>query len=205
MHDRLDVLREAAAAVADAREQERRADARVGADGAADLVDVGADELAEVRDLVHERDARRQHRVGGVLGQLGAGAVHDHDRRAGARERRVELVHHLGAARVVGADDDAIGLHEVVDRRALLQELGIADDAERVRGLAADDLAHLLARADRHRALVDDDLVAVHRARRRRARRRARAAGRPSRPRLRRADGDEDDLGRADARRAGRS
>ena len=32
----------------------------------------------------------------------------------------------------VGADDDAIGLQEVLDGGALLQELGIADDAERV-------------------------------------------------------------------------
>ena len=59
------------------------------------------------------------------------GAVHHHDRRAGAGERRVELLHQLGRARILGADDDAVGLHEVVDGRALLQELGVADDAER--------------------------------------------------------------------------
>ena len=44
----------------------------------------------------------------------------------------------VGGALVVGADDDAVGLEEVLDRGALLQELGIADDAERVRGLAGD-------------------------------------------------------------------
>ena len=46
-----------------------------------------------------------------------------------------------------------------------------------------DRLAHELGRADRHGALVDDDLVAVHRPGRCRGPRRARAAGRPSRPR----------------------
>ena len=70
----------------------------------------------------------------------------------------------LGRPRVLGADHHAIGLHEVVDRRALLEELGIAHHAEGVRRLQPDDLADLLARADRHGALVDDDLVAVHRA-----------------------------------------
>ena len=68
-------------------------------------------------------------------------------------------------ARVLGADDDAVRLHEVVDGRTLLEELGVADDAERMRGLAADDLADLGGRPDRDGALVDDDLVAVHRAR----------------------------------------
>ncbi len=131
LEDRLDVLREAAAAVAAAREQEGGADALVRGDGAADLVDVGAVLLADVRHLVHERDARRQHGVRRVLAQLGARAVHHHDRRAGAGERRVELAHHLGAARIVGADDDAIGPQEVVDGGALLEELGVADDAER--------------------------------------------------------------------------
>ena len=110
---------------------------RSDADRPAHLVDVGADHLADVRDLVHERDARGEHRVRRVLAQLGAGAVHHHDRRAGARERRVQLLHQLGRARILGADDDAVGLHEVFDRGALLQELGIADDAERLRRLAA--------------------------------------------------------------------
>ena len=87
------------------------------------LVDVRAVEIAHARHLVHERDARREHGVRRVLAQLGAGAVHHHDRRAGAREGRVELLHDLGAARVVGADDHAIGPQEIVDRRALLEEL----------------------------------------------------------------------------------
>ena len=108
-------------------------------------------------------------------------------------------------ALVVGADDDAIGLHEVFDRRALLQELRIADDAERLSGFSGDGRLDLLRRADRHGALVDDDGVL--------------GQGPPDiardgehvlqigrrRPPLRRADGDEDDLRRLERPTEGRS
>jgi len=68
----------------------------------------------------------------------------------------------LLAARILGANHHAVGLHEVVDGGALLQELGIADNAERVGSLAPDGLAHTRRRSDRHSALVNHDLVAVH-------------------------------------------
>ena len=71
--------------------QKRRADAAIGADRLAHLIDVRAERLADVRDLVHEGNARRENRVRRVLAQLGAREIHHHDRRAGARERRVEL------------------------------------------------------------------------------------------------------------------
>ena len=45
-----------------AREEKARSDAAVRADALADQVDVGADQAADVRDLVHERDARREQR-----------------------------------------------------------------------------------------------------------------------------------------------
>ena len=144
-------------------EQERRADAAVRRDRPADLVDVRADSFTDVRDLVHERNAGRQHRVRGVLAQLRAGAIHQHDRRAGPGERRVELRHQLGTPGIFRADHHAIGLQEVVDGGALLQELRVAHHAERMRGLPAQHLPHLRGGPDRYGALVDDDLVAVHR------------------------------------------
>ena len=106
---------------------------------------------------------RGQHRVGGVLAKLRARAVHHHDRRARARERRVELSHDVAALLVLGANHHAVRLEEVVNRRTLLQELGVAHHAERMGRLPADDLADTLGRTDRHGALVDDDLVPVHR------------------------------------------
>ena len=103
---RLHVLGKAAAAVADAGKQERGADAPVGSDRLAHVVDVGADELADVRNLVHERDAGRENRVRGVLAQLGARRAHRQDRRAGARKRAVELLHHGRGALVLVFDAD---------------------------------------------------------------------------------------------------
>jgi UDPglucose 6-dehydrogenase len=72
VQQRLHVLREARAAVAAAGVQELVADARIGADAATHLLDVGAELLGQQRHFVHEADARGEHRIGGVLGQLGA-------------------------------------------------------------------------------------------------------------------------------------
>ena len=48
----------------------------------------------------------------------------------------------------LGADDHAVRLHEVVDRVALLQELGVGGDRELVLGPLADDRLDLVAGAD---------------------------------------------------------
>ena len=54
-----------------------------------------------------------------------------------AVERRVERRAAAPRSRaLVGADDDAVGPHEVVDRRAFLEELGVRDDVERDVGAA---------------------------------------------------------------------
>ena len=67
-----------------------------------------------------------------VLPELGARAIHQHDRRAGPGERRVELGHQLGALGILGANDDAIRLQKVVDGGALFQELRVTHHAEGV-------------------------------------------------------------------------
>ena len=77
--ERGDVLREAGAAEADAGAQEVRAEPVVEADALRDVDDVGADELADVRDLVDEADARREERVRGELHELGRRDVRAHD------------------------------------------------------------------------------------------------------------------------------
>ena len=107
------VLRETAAAATDARAQEVRAEPMVEADAFGDALDVGADELADVRDLVDERDARHQERVRRELDHLGGVDVCAHDGRVDARVQRLDRV----AVRLVErADDDPIGLHEVAHR-----------------------------------------------------------------------------------------
>ena len=128
-----DVLGEAAPAVADAREEEVEADPLVVADPAPDVVDVGAVGLAEVGHLVDEADLGGQQAVGHVLGHLGALGRHDQERPVGAEERGVQLVQPLGDLLAADADHDAVGLVEVVDRGAFLEELGVAGDVERDR------------------------------------------------------------------------
>ena len=89
LDDRFHVLGEAGAAVADAREQEMFSDANWSEADALDGPELMFAPVprADVSDLVHERDARREHRVGGVLGKLRRLGIHVQDRVAGADER----------------------------------------------------------------------------------------------------------------------
>ena len=161
-HQRLDVLGEAGAAVPRAREQERLSDTPVGADAAPHLSHIGADGLAQPRDLIHEGDPRGQHGVGRVFRHLGRRDVHHDQGIAGAHEGRVQLFDHAGRLVRIHAHDDAIGLHEVLDRRPFLQELGVRADVERRRGAFGDLGPNLLGRANGDGALGHHELALVH-------------------------------------------
>jgi hypothetical protein len=71
----------------------------------------------------------------------------------------------LQRVRLVGTDHHAAGLHEVLDRGALAQELGVGHHRERQLAgiaphqLALHDLAHTIGGAHRRRALADDQCV----------------------------------------------
>ena len=106
--------------------------------------------LAHVGDLVDERDLGGQKGVGGQLDHLGAGDVGAHDGRV---ERRVELDHGVAGPVAVVADHHPVGREEVLQRRALLEELGARDVGEPLAGRSAN--ARLIAApgADRHRRL----------------------------------------------------
>ena len=100
----------------------------------------------------------------------------------------------VGGGFAVGADDDAVGMEEVLDGGAFAQELGVGDHVEEAAGdaVALDGAADPLVGVDRDGAFFDDDLVAGQgrgRSRRRRLRRRR---DRRRRFALRSADGDED-------------
>src|SRR5262249_45730587 len=64
------VLRKAGAPEPRSWIEELRADATVETERGGDRLDVAADDVADIRDLVDERDLRRQERVGRVLDQL---------------------------------------------------------------------------------------------------------------------------------------
>ena len=142
-----DVLREAAAAVADAGTEEALADALVEAHAAGDLLDVGADALADVRDLVDEGDLGGEERIRCELDHLGGGRV-------GAEDRRLEIaVETRYASNVIGAvaaDHDAIWLAEVSDGRALAQELRVRHVANVLAAARIELGANALAGTDRH-------------------------------------------------------
>ena len=118
--------------------------------------DVGAGLLADVGDLVDERDLRGEERVGGELDHLRAGDVGAHERRV---ERRVELDDRVAGPVAVVADDDAVGVQEVLDRRALLEELGARDVAEAVLALLGEDALDRRAGADRDGRLHHERVV----------------------------------------------
>ena len=83
--------------------------------------------LAEVADLVRERDLERVPRVARVLHHLGGADAGRHHRRL---DLRVERLGRLGVGLIVVADQRQRRVAEVVDRRALAEELGVDRDAE---------------------------------------------------------------------------
>ena len=142
--------------------QELVADAAVLADGGGDLLHVGAEHLAQIRHLVDEADLQGEEGVGGIFCELGGLAADEHHRRVAQRERLVQARHQLARALIVDADENAVGMHEVLDRRAFAQELRIGAHGELGVG---PDRAHaildLAAGAHRHRRFGDDDGEAV--------------------------------------------
>ena len=200
------VLGKAGAAIARPGVQEFRADAVVETDSARDLLDIGADLLAQVRHLVDEGDLGREEAVGGVFDHLRGAAIGEHDRRRVEVERTIEVRKHFAGAAVIGADDDPVGMLEVLDRRAFAQEFRIGDDRHGdVRPQLAQNPFDLVAGSDRHRRFGDDD--------RRLGQQRCKLTGRGvderqigvavAAPR-RRADRDEHRIGLADGCQVGR-
>ena len=131
-----DVLGEAAAAVADAGEEEAEADAAVVADAAADVVDVGAERSQRLAIslmkliFVASRALATYLVISALSGDMTRNGLSV--RRNGAYSSRSTLAD----LRPAHADDHAVGLHEVVDRRAFLEELGIAGHVERARSVS---------------------------------------------------------------------
>src|SRR6185312_2551063 len=84
-----------------------------------------------------------------------------------ALQRRVDCAHDLRRAFILGTDHDTIGFHEILDRRAFFQELGVRHHAVRHFSatrleLFGDGLAHAVRGTDRNRRLVDHDFVVAH-------------------------------------------
>ncbi|MNG98221.1 hypothetical protein D3C79_573550 [compost metagenome] len=162
------VLGKARTAKAATRVDKVIADARVGADALAHGFDVGAQVLGEVGQLVHEADARGEHGVGRVLGQLGAAVVHEHELFMIAAEGRVELGKLVMGLVVGGADDDPVRAHAIGQRAAFFKELGVGHHPYLQRTFAqalqfvAGQGGDLVGGTDRHGGLDDQGAVGVH-------------------------------------------
>ena len=150
--------------------------------------------LADVGDLVDERDARHQGGVGGELDHLGRRDVAPDDGAVDAGVQRGDRVPVLLAER---SHDDPVGVQEVGDGGALGGELRIRRVSDLLEAALVEAVAHPEAGSDRHGALHHDDAVPVDR--------RQLVDHRPDRGEIgvagvgrRRADRDVDELGAVD-------
>ena len=131
-----------------------------------DLLNVGADLLAKIGDLVDEGDLHRQKGVGGIFDQFRRAACSEQHRRLVDEERPVDLRHHVACELAFGADDDAVRMLEVLDRRAFAQELRIGNNGDiGARVLLADDALDLVARTHRYGRFGDHDRLPLEGAR----------------------------------------
>ena len=119
------VLREARASETRTRVQKFRANAIVEPNAARDLLDIGADFLRQIGDLVDEGDLGGEESIGRIFDQFGGAPRGEHQRRLVQRQRPVDVAEHPSRTLVGGADHDAVGKFEVADRRALAQEFRI--------------------------------------------------------------------------------
>lgn len=160
-----DVFLEAGAAEADGGFEEFGADAGVGADGAGDLVDVGAGAFAEGGDGVDGGDALGEEGVGDEFGEFGGPEVGGEDAFAG-NPAGVDADEGFDGGLAFGggftADEDAIGVFEVGDGGAFGEELGVGEDLEfAVGGVGAEDGFEGFGGFDGDGGFFDDDFGAV--------------------------------------------
>jgi len=157
------ILGEAGAAVAGTGMEEFGANPAVHAHGFCDGLNVGADGLADVGDLVDEGDLGGQEGVAGIFDQFGSFDVGKDEGCFDEIEGAVDLFHNLTGAVGLGADDDPVGAHKVADGAAFPEKFGVGDD---VKGdflglVGRDDLPDAGAGADGDGGFVDDDFVVV--------------------------------------------
>src|SRR5690242_5204436 len=109
--------------------QKLTADAFVHADRARNVVDVAANLIAQVRDLVDERNLRREKGVGGVLRELSSFERSYDKRRFDQVEGTIEVLHDRDRLFIAAANHDAIRAHEIVDCSTFPKKLRIRNHA----------------------------------------------------------------------------
>src|SRR5215471_1323277 len=136
------------------------ADAAVQSDAAGNLLDIGADLFADVRDLVYERDLGREKCVGRVLDEFRCLDTRKDHRGLVQEERTIELAQYGARPSIGNAANHASGPAKILDRRTLAQEFRIRRDVKVIIGTnAADGFGNLPAGADRYRRFRDHHRV----------------------------------------------
>ena len=182
--------------------QELVADASVHADAFGHFLHIRADLFAQRRDFVDEGNLRRKESIGGVFDHLCGFQIGGHNRKIAQEKRAVNLAHNLARAFGLHAHNNAVGPHEIVDRRAFAQEFGVGGHVELRVGVGlGHHLLDLAVGANRHGRLRHDHGVARHGLRNLfgggHHKRQVRV---PIAPARRRADGDEHRVGTINGR-----
>ena len=140
VYQRLNVFGEATSAVAATCVEKLVADAHVRANAFAYHIDIGADQLAEVGNVVHKRDASCEHGVSGIFSHLGGCNVHKNYAEIVEQERTIESLHDATSAFALDTDDNAVGRHKVFDGSAFFEKFRVRSHLERHIDAAAVEL-----------------------------------------------------------------
>ena len=153
LHERLQVLREAGAAEPRSGVQKLVADPIVQPHALGNHLHIRTDPFADGGDFVDEGNLHRQEGVGRILDHLRGRDIGDDERCLEQEQRPVEVFHDRDGLLAVGADDHAVGAHEILDRGSLAEKFGVRHDVEgeSARLVGFDDLAQFFTRADRYR------------------------------------------------------
>src|SRR5262249_44359271 len=121
----LDVFWEAAATEARTGVEELPPDALIHSHAFCDIANVGAEQVAQVRDFIDERDLSRKKCIRGVLYHFRRFRIGDHKWSFYQVQRAVEIFENLDPFFIATTDHHSIGPHEIVNRGAFAQELRI--------------------------------------------------------------------------------
>src|SRR5262245_37713003 len=152
LDQRADVLRQARAAEAWAGVQELRPNSIVEPEPARNLLHIRTDALAEISYFVDEGDLGGQECVRCVLNELRYPAAGVGDLCLVQVQWTIDLSHNFLGMRVLGANDDAIRMLEIMDRGAFAQEFRIRHNGKvRIVPELSNDALNLVPGAHRHR------------------------------------------------------
>ena len=144
--------------------QELGANSVVETNAARDFLNISTHLLAKVGYFVDKSYLGRQERVGRVFYQFCGTPGGVKNWRLIKTKRPIDLCYNLLGVLIFGSDNDAIGMLEIVDRRALAQKLRIGDHHKvGIRSRLSDNALYLVTGAHRYRRLGNNDGESVER------------------------------------------